>query len=51
MKNYTYAYINHTQDDWVDNLPMTEFTASNHVYTSIKVIPFLQTITFTFEPV
>ena len=40
MKNYLCAYINHTQDDWVDNLPMAEFAVSNHINTSMGVTPF-----------
>ena len=40
MKNYFCAYINYTQDDWVDNLPMAEFAASNYVNTSTGVTPF-----------
>ena len=28
------------QDDWVDNLPMTEFAASNHINISTRVMPF-----------
>ena len=40
IKNYLYAYINHTQDDWVDNLPMAEFAASNYINASIRVTPF-----------
>ena len=51
MKNYFWAYINYTQDDWVDNLPMAEFAASNHINASTKVMLFLQTIVFTLEPI
>lgn len=40
MKNYLRAYINHTQDNWVDALPMAEFAASNHVNASTGVPPF-----------
>ena len=40
MKNYLCAYINHIQDNWVDNLLMAEFAASNHVNMLTKVTPF-----------
>lgn len=40
MKNYLRAYINYTQDNWVDHLPMAEFVASNHVNASTGVTPF-----------
>ena len=40
MKNYFWAYINHMQDDWVDNLPMAEFAANNHVNASTGVTQF-----------
>ena len=40
MKNYFYAYINHIQDDWVDNLSMAEFAASNFVNILTVVILF-----------
>ena len=28
------------QDDWVDNLSMAEFAASNHINMSTKMTPF-----------
>ena len=31
MKNYLRAYVSYTQDDWVDHLPMAEFSANNHI--------------------
>ena len=40
MKNYLRAYIDHTQDDWVDYLPMAEFSANNHVNESTRVTSF-----------
>ena len=40
IKNYLYEYINHTEDNWVDNLPMAEFAASNYVNLSMGVMPF-----------
>ena len=46
MKNYLHAYINHTQDNWVDNLPIVEFAASNYVNTSTGVTPFFANYDF-----
>ena len=40
MKNYLQAYINYTQDDWVDHLPMAEFSANNHINESTGMTPF-----------
>ena len=40
MKNYLRAYISHTQDDWVDHLPMAEFSANNHINESTGMTPF-----------
>ena len=40
MKNYFQAYINYTQDDWVDNLLMAELATSNHVNMSMGIMPF-----------
>ena len=40
MKNYLQAYVNHTQDNWVDYLPIAEFLANNHVNESIEMTPF-----------
>ena len=40
IKNYLKAHISHTQDDWVDHLPMAEFLANNHVNKSTKMTPF-----------
>ena len=40
MKNYLQAYISHTQDDWVDHLPMAKFSADNHVNESTGITPF-----------
>ena len=48
MKNYFWAYINHTQDDWVDNLPMAEFAASNYINASMKVTQFFTD--YGFQP-
>ena len=40
MKNYLRAYVSHTQDDWVDHLPMAKFAANNHVNKSTGITPF-----------
>ena len=40
MKNYLRAYVSHTQNDWVDHLPMAEFLANNHVNESIGMTSF-----------
>ena len=40
MKNYLQAYVSHVQDDWVDHLPMAEFTANNHVNESTGMTLF-----------
>ena len=40
MKNYLQAYVSHTQDDWVDHLPVAEFLANNHVNESTRMTPF-----------
>ena len=40
MKNYLKAYVSHTQDDWVDHLPMAEFLANNHIKESTGMTPF-----------
>ena len=40
MKNYLRAYVSHTQGDWVDHLPMAEFSANNHVNESTGMTSF-----------
>ena len=40
MKNYLRAYVSYTQDDWVDHLPMAEFSANNHINESTGMTPF-----------
>ena len=40
MKNYLRAYVSHFQDDWVDHLPMAEFSANNHVNESTGMTLF-----------
>ena len=48
MKNYFWAYINHKQNNWVDNLPMAKFAASNHVNASTGVTLFFADYGFHF---
>ena len=40
MKNYLYAYIAYTQDNWVDYLSMAKLATSNHINTSIGMTLF-----------
>lgn len=40
MKNYFWAYIAYTQDNWMNHLPIAEFAASNHVNASTDMTPF-----------
>ena len=40
MKNYLQIYVSHTQDHWVDHLPMAEFLANNHINKSTGMTPF-----------
>ena len=40
MKNYLQAYVNYAQDDWVDHLPMAEFSANNHINESTGMTSF-----------
>ena len=40
MKNYLQAYVSHVQDDWVDHLPMAEFSANNHINESTGMTLF-----------
>ena len=40
MKNYLRAYVNHMQDNWVDHLPMAEFSANKHINESTRMTLF-----------
>ena len=40
MKNYLQIYVSYTQDDWVDHLPMTEFSANNHINELTEMTSF-----------
>ena len=45
-KKYLQAYINHTQNNWVDNLPIAEFAANNHVNASTEIMLFFADYNF-----
>ena len=40
MKNYLQAYVNYAQNNWVDQLPMAEFSANNHINELTGMTPF-----------
>jgi hypothetical protein len=40
MEQYLRAYINYQQDNWAQYLPLTEFTANNHVSETTRLSPF-----------
>ena len=48
IKNYLCAYINYTQNDWVDNLLIAEFAVTNHVNMSMGVTSFFADYGFYF---
>ena len=41
MEQYIRIYTSYLQDDWMDWLAFTEFTANNSVLETTKVSPFL----------
>ncbi len=41
MEQYLRSYVSYLQDDWVDWLPMAEFTANNSTSESTRMSPFL----------
>lgn len=41
MEQYLRSYVSHQQDDWVDWLPLAEFTANNAVSETTQVSPFV----------
>ena len=49
MKNYLCAYMNYTQDDWVDNLSMAEFAVNNYINASIERMPFFADYSFHLQ--
>jgi transposase InsO family protein len=40
METYLRMFCSHQQDNWVDLLPMVEFTYNNHYHLSINTTPF-----------
>ena len=43
LKQYLRAYVNYSQDNWVDFLPIAEFEANSDKNTSTGLAPFLTT--------
>jgi len=41
MEQYIRIYTSYLQDDWIDWLTFTNFTANNSILKTIKVSPFL----------
>ena len=56
MERYLRSFINYLQDDWIDWLPMAEFSANNTESSAIKTSPFFANcgfhprMSFDFEP-
>ena len=54
-ERYLRSYVNHFQDDWVQLLPMREFSANANISATTKVPPFLATKGYnprmSFDPV
>jgi hypothetical protein len=40
VEKYLHMFINHQQDDWVDWLPLAEFTYNNTVHEATGYTPF-----------
>ena len=55
MERYFRSYVNHFQDDWVERLPMAEFSSNSNTSATTKVPPFLVSRGYipcmSFEPV
>ena len=55
MERYLRSYVNHFQDDWVERLPMAEFSSNSNTSATTKVPPFLVSRGYiprmSFEPV
>jgi hypothetical protein len=52
LETYLRAYVSYQQDDWVDYLPLAEFSFNSLENSSTKVAPFYANLGFhpTFEP-
>ena len=52
LETYLRAYVSYQQDDWVDYLPLAEFSFNSLKNSSMKVSPFYANLGFhpTFEP-
>ena len=52
LKAYLYTYVSYQQDDWVNYLPLTEFTFNNNINLSTNMSPFFTNIGFhpSFKP-
>ena len=55
MERYLWSYVNHFQDDWVERLPMAEFSSNANISATTKVAPFLASCGYipcmSFDPV
>ena len=55
MERYLRSYVNHFQDDWVERLPMAEFSSNANTSATTKIAPFLASRGYIprmgFEPV
>ena len=55
IERYLCSYVNHFQDDWVERLPMAEFSSNSNTSATTKVPPFLVSCGYiprmSFEPV
>ncbi|XP_053571514.1 uncharacterized protein LOC128661265 [Bombina bombina] len=43
LEQFLRCYITHLQDDWIEYLPMAEFSYNNSISTSTKMTPFFAT--------
>ena len=55
MERHLRSYVNHFQDDWVELLPMAEFSRNANTLATTKIPPFLVLRSviprMSFEPV
>ena len=52
LETYLRAYVSAQQDDWVDYLPLAEFSYNNHTHSSTHASPFYANLGYhpTFDP-